>query len=123
MRLRLINNSKSPQRLHILPPMTPFFKIRYNKKGMVPAGISEDIFIKFTPSEHKYYYDCIRIHCEGEKLLVPIHGFPVINNEKDLLLPSLIDMGKLKTGGTKTKTLTIDCTTPVTFEYEIKWIK
>jgi hypothetical protein len=44
-RVRLINNSPAPQRLHILPPSTPFFKIRYSKKGMVPSGIAEEIYI------------------------------------------------------------------------------
>jgi hypothetical protein len=28
-----------------LPPQTPYFKIRYNKKGMVPTGVSEDIYV------------------------------------------------------------------------------
>ena len=41
----------------------------------------------------RYHYDCIRVHCAGEKILVPIHGFPVINYEKDKLIPSLINFG------------------------------
>ena len=45
LKVRLINNSPAPQRLHILPPSTPYFKIKYNKKGMVPSGIGEDIYI------------------------------------------------------------------------------
>jgi len=45
MRVRLINNSAAPQRLHILPPQTPYFKIKYNKKGMIPSGIAEDIYV------------------------------------------------------------------------------
>jgi hypothetical protein len=44
-RVRLINNSPFPQRLHILPPSTPYFKIRYSKKGMVPSGIAEEIYV------------------------------------------------------------------------------
>lgn len=96
--MKLINNSANPQRLHILPPQTAFFKIKYNKKGMIPSGVSEDIYVLFTPNdEYKYFYDCIRIHCEGEKIpkrthdgniiLIPIHAFPVINTKKDLLIP------------------------------------
>jgi len=74
--------------LHILPPQTPFFKIRYQKKGMVPTGVSEDIYVQFTPTNqneneplaaYRYYYDTIRIHCEGDKILIPIHAYPVIN--------------------------------------------
>jgi len=88
LKVKLINNSPAPQRLHILPPSTPYFKIKYNKKGMIPSGISEDIYVQFTPNdEYKYFYDCIRIHCEGDKILIPIHAYPVINSKKDSLLP------------------------------------
>jgi len=85
LRVRLINNSPAPQRLSILPPSTPYFKIKYNKKGMVPSGIAEDIYVQFTApgSEYKYFYDAIRIHCDGDKILIPIHAFPVINTKKD----------------------------------------
>jgi hypothetical protein len=57
---------------------------------MIPTGVSEDIYVMFTPtalnsydpqSAYKYYYDTIRIHCEGDKILIPIHAFPVINND------------------------------------------
>ena len=96
MKLRLINNSPAPQRLHILPPQTKYFKIRYQKKGMIPTGVAEDIYIQFTPTldEYKYYYDSVRIHCDGDKILIPIHAFPVINSSKDELFPKFIDMGR-----------------------------
>ena len=96
MKLRLINNSPAPQRLHILPPQTSFFKIKYQKKGMIPTGVAEDIYIQFTPAvdEYKYYYDSVRIHCEGDKILIPIHAFPVINSSVDELFPKFIDMGR-----------------------------
>ena len=105
LRVRLINNSPAPQRLSILPPSTPYFKIKYNKKGMVPSGIAEDIYVQFTPNdEYKYFYDAIRIHCDGDKILIPIHAFPVINSKKDELFPNYIDMGKhLRVGETYTE--------------------
>ena len=54
LKVKLINNSAVPQRLHILPPSTPYFKVRQSsKKGMIPSGISEDIYIQFTPTEYK----------------------------------------------------------------------
>jgi hypothetical protein len=68
----------------VLPPQTPYFKIRFNKKGMLPTGVAEDIYVQFTPtgdSPYRYYYDTIRVHCEGDKILVPIHAYPVINNK------------------------------------------
>ena len=54
--------------------------------------------------EYKYYYDSVRIHCEGDKILIPIHAFPVINSSKDDLFPKLIDMGRdAQIGKTYTK--------------------
>ena len=125
LKVKLINNSPAPQRLHILPPSTPFFKIKYHKKGMIPSGISEDIYVQFTPNdEYKYFYDSIRIHCEGDKILIPIHAFPVINSKRDSLLPPQIDMGTgCKVGLTYHKTVEIESNCPVSFEYEIKEVK
>lgn len=97
----------------MLPPSTPYFKVKYNYKGT----ISEDVYIQFTPDTYQYYYDCVRIHCEGDNLLIPIHAYPVINNKKDLLLPKFVDMGH-----SSKKSLTIDCISPVSFEYQIDWI-
>ena len=78
-----------------MPPTTPYFKIKYNKKGMVPTGVSEDIYVQFTPgSDYKYFYDSIRIHCEGDKILIPIHAYPVINSKESRLLPERVDMGQ-----------------------------
>ena len=75
-------------------------KIKYNKKGMVPAGIAEEIYVQFTPNdEYKYFYDAIRIHCDGDKILIPIHAFPVINSKKDDIFPAYLDMGKHLTMG------------------------
>lgn len=125
LKVKLINYSPAPQRIHILPPATPFFKIKYNKKGMIPSGISEDIYVQFTPNdEYKYFYDSIRIHCEGDKILIPIHAFPVINTKKDSLLPKEIDMGRnLKVGSQYHKEVDIESNCPVNFEYEIKEVK
>lgn len=108
-----------------MPPSTPYFKIKYNKKGMVPPGISEDIYVQFTPNdEYKYFYDSIRIHCEGDKILIPIHAYPVINSKKDNLLPPQIDMGSgCKVGMSYEKIVEIESNCPVSFEYEIRDIK
>ena len=125
LKVKLINNSPAPQRLHILPPATPYFKIKYHKKGMIPSGISEDIYVQFTPNEeYKYFYDSIRIHCEGDKILIPIHAYPVINTKLDSYFPNKIDMGQgLKLGQSYSKSIEINSNCPVNFEYDIKEVK
>lgn len=122
LKVKLLNNSPVPQRLHILPPSTNQFKIKYSKKGMIPTGVSEDIFVQFTPGhEYKYFYDSIRIHCEGDKILIPMHAYPVINTLRDSLLPSEIDMGSAcKVGKTYEKEFVIESNCPVNFEFQIK---
>ena len=125
IKLKMVNTSGVPQRLHILPPSTPYFKIKYSKKGMIPTGVSEDVYVQFTPSdEYKYSYDSVRIYCEGDKILIPIHAYPVINSKKDELLPSSIEMGKnCKVGSVYTKVFYIDSNCPIQFEYEFKETK
>lgn len=69
---------------------------------------------------YRYYYDTIRIHCEGDKLLIPIHAYPVVNADDMDQVPKMIDLGAGCTiGQTYSRSLMITSTTPVTFEYEI----
>jgi hypothetical protein len=102
---------------------------------MIPTGVSEDIYVQFTPASqgntevdlmaaYRYYYDTIRIHCEGEKILIPIHAFPVINGDDMEQIPKMIDLGVGCTlGQTYTRSLIINSTSPVTFQYEITLVK
>lgn len=122
MKVKLLNNSPIPQRLHILPPSTNQFKIKYSKKGMIPTGVTEDIFVQFTPGfDYRYFYDSIRIHVEGDKLLIPIHAYPVINTNKDSLLPVEVNMGDgCKVGQSYKKAFSIDSNCPINFEFQIK---
>lgn len=53
------------------------FKMRCSKKGLVAPGSSEVITVDFHPREHRYHYDCLRLHTDSENLLVPLHGYPV----------------------------------------------
>lgn len=92
---------------------------------MIPAGAEEELYVQFTPTEqYNYHYDSIRIDCESDKIVIPIHAFPVINSLKDELLPSLIDMGKhRKVGQTYTKHIEIESNCPVNFEYKIEIVE
>jgi hypothetical protein len=51
--VKVINASGKPQRVNILSPSTPYFSIKYDKKGQLVSGMSEDVYIHFTPGEHK----------------------------------------------------------------------
>jgi hypothetical protein len=52
-KVKVINASTKAQRVHILSPSTPYFTIKFEKKGQLVSGMSEDIYIHFTPGEHK----------------------------------------------------------------------
>lgn len=86
------------------------------RRGFIAPGLSEDITIEFCPTEHRYYYDCIRIHSEEENLLVPIHAYPVMN---DIKFPAAIDFGKCQVGELHVKEVHISCKVPIDFEYEV----
>ncbi|CAI8001630.1 Cilia- and flagella-associated protein 221 [Geodia barretti] len=116
--LRVINASKDNQHMHIIPPSTPHFSIHYTKKkGRLVPGLSLDITVQFRPTEWKYYYDCIRIHCKDDQnLLVPIHAYPVMNTAK---FPSNVRFPTTPVGRTRNKTLTLECDVPVDFEFQL----
>ncbi len=69
--LRIRNVRASATRFHIISPTTPFFKATCpNKKGALAPGMSEEIVVEFLPTEYRYFYDCIRIHCQ----VTPLKG-------------------------------------------------
>ena len=35
-----------------------------NKRGLLAPGLAEEITVEFIPEQWRYYYDCLRIHCE-----------------------------------------------------------
>jgi len=115
-KISVLNTSSVSQRLHVVNTTTPFFRVKYEKKGRVAPGMSEDLYIEFKPNAWRYYYDCVRIHCEDENLLIPIHAYPVIN---DVVFPRVLDFGASSLCDTTTKVVDIKCNVPIQFEYEI----
>ncbi|CAK9069158.1 unnamed protein product [Durusdinium trenchii] len=95
--LKLVNISPSSLRVSIIGPATQWFKIRFDKKGLLAPGMSEDIMVTFEPHEWRYYYDTIKIFCGelSENLIVPIHAYPSAN---DVVLPRMLDFGSIAIG-------------------------
>mmetsp|Transcript_88614 Transcript_88614/g.228542 ORF Transcript_88614/g.228542 Transcript_88614/m.228542 type:complete len:864 (-) Transcript_88614:82-2673(-) len=116
--LRILNISPSSLRVSIIGPQTQWFKISFDKKGLLAPGMAEDITVTFTPHEWRYYYDTIKIHCGelSENLIVPIHAYPSAN---DITLPRIVDFGRVAIGTSKSKTIPLSCKIPIQFEYEI----
>eukprot|EP00200_Dunaliella_tertiolecta_P013188 CAMPEP_0202393904 /NCGR_PEP_ID=MMETSP1127-20130417/93151_1 /ASSEMBLY_ACC=CAM_ASM_000462 /TAXON_ID=3047 /ORGANISM="Dunaliella tertiolecta, Strain CCMP1320" /LENGTH=500 /DNA_ID=CAMNT_0048996499 /DNA_START=1421 /DNA_END=2920 /DNA_ORIENTATION=- len=119
--LHIRNISASSTRLHIIPPSTVYFKAECNdKKGMLAPGMAEVITVEFSPTEYRYYHDSVRIHSEGGNLLVPLHGYPIMNETK---FPKRIDFNKVPLGDCATKRVKMECKVPIEFEYAIKVVQ
>lgn len=54
MMAKIINSSNQPKRVHILPPMTPYFKINAGKNLI---NNNQELYVQFNPTDYKYYYD------------------------------------------------------------------
>lgn len=92
MNVSVINSTSRSQRFQIVPPSTAVFSILYEKSGSLAPGMSQKITVCFNPSEYKYYFDCIRIHCDNDDLQIPIHGYPVVN---DIKFPRWLTFGSV----------------------------
>ena len=119
-KIRVVNVSSIIQRLHVINPTTPYFKARYKKKGLIAPGMAEDITIEFEPNERPYYYDCVRVHCDAENLIIPIHAYPVMN---DIIFPRSIDLGCCPLSETTKRVYKLECKVPIQFEFSLKMQK
>ncbi|KAK0058292.1 cilia- and flagella-associated protein 221-like isoform X1 [Biomphalaria pfeifferi] len=119
--LLLLNSSSDVLRLHIIPPQTDHFSIKYKKPERMVAGMILKCIVEFIPDEWRYYYDCIRIHCQGdENLIIPIHGYPVMNT-KDF--PRNYTFSPIPVGSSTSKTFPLKSLAAIDFEFCFKYIQ
>ena len=115
----VINKSKYTERIIILPPTTPNFKIKYTKRGQIAPGLNETIYLFFTPGEYKYYTDNICINCPGNKIIIPIHAYPKMNIFVKEYIPKLIDFGNVTIDTSVTKNISVKNLIDQNFKYKI----
>lgn len=77
----IVNCTSRAQRLHLLPPRSPYVTFSYDKEGNVGPGMSQAVTVTFTPHEEgRYYYDVLRIHCKVRPT-TPLELLPTHLNE------------------------------------------
>ena len=118
-KVNIINKSKYSERIIILPPTSSNFKIKYSKRGQIAPGLSETIYLFFTPSEYKYYTDNICINCPGNKIIIPIHAYPRMNIFVKEYIPKLIDFGNIPIDTVVSKTISVKNLIDQNFKYKI----
>lgn len=117
--IKICNASSERQNLHIIPPATKYFSIKYTKPRRFVPGFTIDVSIKFVADEWRYYYDCIRIHSKGdENIIIPLHAYPVMDvssfPRKLIFEPTEVALGK-----TIKKVIPLRSHCPVDFEFQI----
>ncbi|XP_028318739.1 cilia- and flagella-associated protein 221 isoform X2 [Gouania willdenowi] len=115
--LKLINISSEVINIHIIPTQTKHFQTTYTKKYRLIPGLAYTLKVAFRPDEWRYFYDCVRVHCRGEEnLLIPLHGYPVID---DLCIPSHVDLSAVPIGHSVQHVLPLRCSCPIDFQFQV----
>ncbi|XP_060070730.1 cilia- and flagella-associated protein 221-like [Ylistrum balloti] len=119
--LSIVNASTEVIRMHIIPPQTKYFYLKYKKSERLVPGLTIECTIEFTPDEWRYYYDCIRINCPGEEnLVIPIHAYPVMSTED---FPQQFSFPPVPVGHKMTKVFPLRCDAPIDFEFNLTYIQ
>nr|XP_002733102.1 PREDICTED: primary ciliary dyskinesia protein 1-like [Saccoglossus kowalevskii] len=119
--LRIANISGECLQMHIIPPTSAYFRVKYKKQERLVPGLTMDIIVEFVPDEWRYYYDCIRIHCkDDENLLIPIHAYPVMNTAD---FPEIVHFPPVPLSHSLSKIIPLRCNAPIDFEYQLTYLE
>ncbi|XP_077978067.1 cilia- and flagella-associated protein 221-like [Glandiceps talaboti] len=119
--MRVANISSECLQMHIIPPSTAYFRVKYKKPDRLVPGMTMDIVVEFVPDEWRYYYDCIRVHCkEDENLLIPIHAYPVMNTAD---FPEIVHFPPTPVSHTSSKVIPLRCNAPIDFEFQLTYLQ
>lgn len=120
-KLVILNASSDVLRMHLIPPQSKYFSIKYKKGDRMVPGLTLECTIEFQPDEWRYYYDCIRINCPGdENLVIPIHGYPIMST-KDF--PRNFTFPVTAVGKSTSHVFPLRCMAPIDFEYELIYVQ
>ncbi|TYZ64066.1 hypothetical protein PybrP1_003083 [[Pythium] brassicae (nom. inval.)] len=133
-RVLVTNNNTKPVRLRFVLPSKGFAHVTFarERRPLLPAGLSEELVVAFTPIAFQYHYDCIQVRAEEVayasntdtvllgSCVVPIHAYPVLN---DVRFPTRMDFGAVPRGGVGRRHFDLTCSVPIEFEYELELAK
>ena len=119
-KLVIVNTSSKIQRLMVLPVYSDSFEFHFEKKGKLAPGMGQEIKVSLIPKKYSYYHANIRVVSEDEDFLIPIHGFPVMNQNRKHIFPMLIDFGIKMINETHIVSRQLKNLIPVNFEYHFK---
>ncbi|MCQ2818369.1 MAG: hypothetical protein MJ252_13970 [archaeon] len=122
-KVKIINKSKWCERIIILPPLTSNFKIKYSKKGQIAPGLSEVIYLTFSPDKYQLYQDKIFINCTCAKISVPIIAYPKMDPHVKEYIPKLIDLGNVPVEEEQVKEVMMKNVIDTPFSFEITPLK
>jgi hypothetical protein len=77
--VKLVNVSDGPHRLHILAPKSPNWKISYQKRGRISAGMSEEVQVEFIGREYRRYEETFTVLTEKSSFAVQMEAVPSPN--------------------------------------------
>ncbi|KAJ6665451.1 hypothetical protein lerEdw1_003292 [Lerista edwardsae] len=123
--LKLVNISGDVINVHIIPPQTKYFQIKYSKTQRLVPGLSITVMVDFCPDEWRYYYDCIQIHSQ----FVPMKTFELLFSYHFSFYhiadhPRLImfNYSVMSIFCSKKYAIPLQCSCPIDFEFHVEFL-